>query len=504
MSGKGAEQIARGGGGALLIIISARLVRFLTQVALSRLLGAADYGKFTLLMAITYLASAVAAFGLPTAIVRFGAAYRMAANSEMRALLVRNSLVLIHLLAGMIFLCLLFARDNLVSLLGISDIGTGVLVLASGSIFLINIGVWAAGLLQSQARAVPAAMLQELLPAVTRFALIVSAVAFGAGVSGAVLGHVAGVALVAVIAAILLRQYFASPRPAAPESRRQGLARIRPTIPTLLRISAPMMLSGLTYTILLYADRFMIAHYIRDTAIVGIYNAAATIALQMAVAMMAGNMVFAPLITAAHERGDRLEMEQLLHRTTWWVTLLAVPVAVVIALNAPYVMGLFGDEFSNGATALMLLSAAQLYNMATGPVGILLQMAGRQKLDLAINAFLVLTNIASNMLLIPRYGYIGAAMATLISMLFVHSGRLLAVRVLYGIWPFTGRQLVVGGGGFFVIMVGVILNPLPLWQGIMSSVFVLAAGFIIISSFMSDEEDRKIMQLMMSRISRFR
>lgn len=72
----------------------------------------------------------------------------------------------------------------------------------------------------------------------------------------------------------------------------------------------------------------------------------------------------------------------------------------------------FGSEFTRGAVALAILSAAQLVNAFTGPANSLLNMTGHEVDQLKAMTVGVLINIVLNALLIPHWDIVGAAVAT--------------------------------------------------------------------------------------------
>lgn len=77
----------------------------------------------------------------------------------------------------------------------------------------------------------------------------------------------------------------------------------------------------------------------------------------------------------------------------------------------------FSSDFTRSATALGILSAAQLVNALTGPANSLLDMTGHQDDTLKAMIAGVLTNVALNALLIPRWEIASAAVATGISLI---------------------------------------------------------------------------------------
>ena len=68
-------------------------------------------------------------------------------------------------------------------------------------------------------------------------------------------------------------------------------------------------------------------------------------------------------------------------------------------------------------SALLILLVGQFFNTLSGPVGVYMNMTGKQnKLQLVL-IFGFITNLILNWFLIPEYGMIGAASATAISVI---------------------------------------------------------------------------------------
>jgi O-antigen/teichoic acid export membrane protein len=68
--------------------------------------------------------------------------------------------------------------------------------------------------------------------------------------------------------------------------------------------------------------------------------------------------------------------------------------------------------------ALIILCVGQLFNAFSGPVGIILQMTGNQKIYQNILFVAAVINITLNISLIKDYGINGVAFATAISLSF--------------------------------------------------------------------------------------
>jgi O-antigen/teichoic acid export membrane protein len=105
------------------------------------------------------------------------------------------------------------------------------------------------------------------------------------------------------------------------------------------------------------------------------------------------------------------------------------------------VLGLFGHGVRGGAVPLAILCGAMLVATACGPVDMILLMTGRSSTNLANTAFALALNVGLNLLLIPRWGMTGAAVAWAVSIAANNLVPLAQVRRSTGMHPF-GRGTV--------------------------------------------------------------
>ena len=95
----------------------------------------------------------------------------------------------------------------------------------------------------------------------------------------------------------------------------------------------------------------------------------------------------------------------------------AVPAAAVLTLAGGLVLGwVFGDEFSSAHLPLAVLAFGQLINAGLGAVGFLLTMTGHERETARVLWQTTALNVAMNLVLIPLYGALGAAVASTASL----------------------------------------------------------------------------------------
>lgn len=103
--------------------------------------------------------------------------------------------------------------------------------------------------------------------------------------------------------------------------------------------------------------------------------------------------------------------EAVVRQATVWLVMLTWPGYLALVVLAPWLMPLFGAGYDSGAPVLALLAAAMMVATAAGPVDVVLVMAGRGALSLANTATALVVDVVGCLLLVPRFGIMGAAAA---------------------------------------------------------------------------------------------
>lgn len=149
----------------------------------------------------------------------------------------------------------------------------------------------------------------------------------------------------------------------------------------------------------------------------GLYRTATSLAGITSFGLVVVNLVILPKIAAFHKAGEQKSLERLLFRSVIMVTLSALAGSLFLLVGGHTLLGLlFGEVYTDAYWSLAILAAGQVANAFFGPVALVLNMTGREKLTLVGVSVATLVNIALNITLIPRYGIEGAAFATAFSL----------------------------------------------------------------------------------------
>ncbi len=171
-------------------------------------------------------------------------------------------------------------------------------------------------------------------------------------------------------------------------------------------------------SILLYtqADIWILGMYM-PMEIVGIYGIAAKLVLLVYFPMIAFNAIIPPLISSIHASGNNEELKNMVSESTRWILSMAMPIILILVIEGKYILEYaYGQEFSAGYASLIILIFGQMIKAGAGLVGVILQMTGEHKVYMKITMIWGIINIILNIILVPRYGMIGAAAATAFSL----------------------------------------------------------------------------------------
>lgn len=209
-----------------------------------------------------------------------------------------------------------------------------------------------------------------------------------------------------------------------------------------LKDSLPMMLSSSILVLLGWMDTFVMGIY-EETSEVGIYNISLKVATLTTFTLQAINSILAPKIAKSYAANEEEVYKKLIQFSTKLNFLITVAVLAVILVFHDFLLGIFGEEFKAGYIILFIFCAGQLVNSLSGSVGVIMQMIGKQKVYQNFVLAALFINLLLTFVLTPIYGGIGAATATVCSMIFWNVGCAVYLKTKLNITsfynPFLGR-----------------------------------------------------------------
>ena len=400
-------------------------VNFLVQVLIVRYLTQTDYGAFAYALAFANLAQTFVTFGLDRAITRFVPIYEERGDY------------------GRLFGTLVMAGGTFVSLglgvvllvIGLQGWIAGTLIDEPAAITLVIILIFLApvqalddllvGLFAVFANARAIFVRRHLLGPASRLAVVLLLVLTEQRVEFLAAGYVAsGVLILALYSGLLLRFL-----------RRRGLTarfeRREVQIPAreVLAFTVPLLSSDLLHVLMSATDAILLG-YFYSAAEVGAFRVILPAALLNQVIFSSFALLFTPAAARLFARSDQDGINELYWRTAAWMAVFSFPIFLLtFSLAEPITVLLFEERYRDSAVYLAILSLGMYFNAALGFNGLTLKVMGKLRYIVTLNLAAGALNVALNLLLIPPFGALGAAIATGITL------------VLHNIFKQTGLAL---------------------------------------------------------------
>lgn len=183
-----------------------------------------------------------------------------------------------------------------------------------------------------------------------------------------------------------------------------------------LKDSLPMFFSASLIVLLGWTDTIILGIY-RDSASVGKYHVILKIATVISFTLQAVDSILAPKLSRAFHDKDMTLFKKLVKVATIINSLISIILFLGIVFFQDFILGIFGKEFLLVSLPLLILCIGQLINSIFGPIGSIFQMTGNQKIFQNILLISFGINLTLNLLLAPKYGIKGVAIATAFSLI---------------------------------------------------------------------------------------
>ena len=471
---------------------------YLFKIYLARVLGAEALGIYALGMTIVGLLGIFNALGLPYSAVRFVAAYSATSKFDLlRGFLVRSTALLLFfnlLLGGALLLVGPWVAVHIYHTPALSRyVGLFALIMIFGALtgFL---GQVLTGYRDVARRTVITSFIGNPLTMLFTLALV----AAGLGLWGYLFSQAASAFVVIVLLGVAV--WKLTPRAARAFSG--GLAAIEKEV-----ISFSAVAFGVSFLeyLMSQADKILIGFYLNARE-VGIYAVAMALVAFLPIVLQSVNQIFSPTIADLYARGQIELLGRIFQTLTKWILGFTLPLAAGMVIFAPALMRIFGRDFEIGSAVLVIGTLGQLINCAVGSVGYLLLMSGNQRSLIRIQAVMACGILALNVVLIPKWGIMGAAIGAAVTNAVTNVWYLLEVRRKLGLLPYSRsywRLLppVCGNLAVLLMLKTVLKAARPEWIGIVAGISLAYLSFIAIAMACGlDADDRLIASAVWSRV----
>jgi len=406
-----------------ILRILGMVVGYAFTLIVTRNLGASAWGIFALCFTVLHIVSVIGKLGLDTALLRFIAQYNAQGKGKTAKYIYFKSIIIIIPLSLLLSIFLyylspllaekIFAKKHLAPYLKLMSFALIPFVLLS-----IN-----SESLRAFKKIKEYTTLQTFLPFL--FALIFFSISFYIlnikSIKAVVVAYILGIGISFLFSFLLLNKEF---------SNKNGELEQIP-LKQILSISLPMLLTSSLFMIMSWTDTIMLGMW-RTEEEVGIYNVAVRLSMITSFTLGAINSIAAPKFAEFWGKKDLEGLKKVAQQSTKLIFWTSAPVLVLYLTFPEWFMGLFGEEFKTGTLALMFLTTGQFVNAASGSVALILGMTGKEKFASYVILIATIINFMLNFVLIPKLGINGAAVASMVGLMFWNIIFLIYIYKSYG------------------------------------------------------------------------
>jgi O-antigen/teichoic acid export membrane protein len=471
---------------------------YVFKVYLARVLGAEALGIYALGMTIVGFLGLLNALGLPQSAVRFVALYTASGRfAELASLLWKGSGILC--LANLVFAGVvmgvgpwvanhIYHAPTMVRYLPLFAV---IMVLGALNSFF---GKVLAGYKQVGLRTI----VTNFVSSPVTMAVTVVLVALGAGLGGYLVAQIVSAVVVLVLVISLVWRF-------TPAAARFVYVKNLHLDREIWSFSAATFGLGLMEFLMVQADRITLGVY-RTAHVVGIYATAAALVAYEPIILQSVNQIFSPVIADLHTRAERAVLGRLFQTITKWVLGLTFPLAAVMMIFSRPIMRIFGHEFEIGWPILAIGTLGQLVNCGVGSVGFLLLMSGNERRLVRVQTTMAVAMVVLCLVLVPRWGIWGAAVAAALTNIVGNIWNLREVRSALGLSPYNRSYLKLLPALVASLLITLLASWVcpPSWRYWVVILLALFSSYIVFAALMFaaglNADDRLVVDAVWTRV----
>ena len=425
---KSIKIIAKGAGVAFIGLFLGKFFAYITRLAIARTLGPEAYGLISIALGILTILTTVSVIGLGDGLNRFISFHRGKKEHQKVKSSIISSFKLTLVLS--FFLCIflfifsdhisknIFSKPDLLVPLQIISIALPFSVIKN----MTSSTLRGFKMIDKDVYIRDIAKNLSTLFLVLIFSFI-----------GASLFNISFAFLFGYIISVVFGFYFLK-KHVYPKIKKTSLV---PVTKELLSFSYPLYLYGILSIIMGYTDVLMLG-YFNTSDVVGIYNAALNTCILIAFVLSSFAFIFLPIISELFAKNKTKEIINLYKISTRWIFSLVLPIFLLFILFPDNILNfLFGAEFVSGSMALVILSIGFLTHVSVGLSMETIIAMGKPKINFYLNSLAAISNFLLNLILIPIYGMIGAAIAMTVALMLKNVLSLFYLNKKTGLWPYN-------------------------------------------------------------------
>ena len=225
-------------------------------------------------------------------------------------------------------------------------------------------------------------------------------------------GYFIGIVSAEVIVSIILFRWFF-------KNYKIGLRNVSGDLTVrLIKFGAPLLLTELSFLLLTYIDRYMILAY-RGENTLGLYSVGYNLAMYISdIITFSLSYAIVPIYVQVYSKEGKAKTEEFLRKSLHYLLIVLIPLCIgYYAVSEDLFTTLASRKYSSASTFSPLILVASLFLGMNSILNAGLYLMKKSKSILGIMIAGLIIKVIMNIILLPQYGAMGAAIATLIACL---------------------------------------------------------------------------------------
>jgi O-antigen/teichoic acid export membrane protein len=224
-------------------------------------------------------------------------------------------------------------------------------------------------------------------------------------------------------------------------------------IARMLYFGIIMAVASISSLGLRYIDAIFIGKYL-SLSMVAIYAVAAMIPTIIEAPLVAIEKITSPKIASAWAQNHTEEIKKIYSESSFYLLMIGGLLLIGVNINIEDLLRIIPRDYSQGIHVVHLLSLSSIFNMATGVNNSVIFNSKYYGWGVGFLYILIILTVITNILLIPRYGLLGAALATTISSVIYNTLKFCFIWKRLNMNPFNYRILLLFAIIILVLIAG--------------------------------------------------
>lgn len=451
------------------LLLAGRIIgmvaNFATQVLIVRYLSRSDYGAFAYALSVISLGSSLTVFGLEKTITRFvPICQERGEYHKLFGILIMAVSTVFSI--GFFLVLLVFGLRGWLAESFVSDpLSVALLLLMILLVPIQALDSLLVGMLAVFASPRAIFFRRYILGAGLRLLVVLLLILLHSNVYFLSIGYVVVTAVGVLIYSVILIQYLRKQA----FSKYFNVKKMEFPVREVFAFSLPLLTANFVY---LVRNQLVVVllEYFRGTVDIAAFRAVQPVSDLNTVVIQSFAFLFMPMMARLFAREDQHGIDELYWQSAVWITVISFPIFLVtFSLAQPLTLLLFGERYAQSGLIMAVLAFGYYFNAVLGFNADTLRVYGRLRYTVAIDFLAVLVCLGLSLILIPRYGALGAAIGTcgtlVIYNIFNHLGLKFATQIDLFQWRYLRVYLSIALGTLGLMVFQILVSP-PIYAGL--------------------------------------